>query len=58
MPRKCPPGVFCIENTTIVFLIIMFIVFVYIMTQSVYKIALVNPVKQGISFPFTIVGSN
>ena len=52
MPRKCPPGVFCIENTTIVFLIIMFIVFVYIMTQSVYKIALVNPVKQGISFPF------
>ena len=52
MPRKCPPGVFCIENTTIVFLLIIFIVFVYIMTQSVYKIALVNPSSQGISIPF------
>jgi hypothetical protein len=52
MPRKCPPGVFCIENTTIVFLLIIFIVFVYIMTQSVYKIALVNPSNQGMSLPF------
>ena len=21
MPKKCPPGVFCIENTTLLFLI-------------------------------------
>ena len=43
--RKCPPGVFCIENTTIVFLIIIFSVFLYVITQSVYKISLVNEKK-------------
>ena len=45
MARKCPPGVFCIENTTIVFLIIIFSIFLYVMTQSVYKISLVNENK-------------
>ena len=24
MPKKCPPGVFCIENTTLLFLLIVF----------------------------------
>ncbi len=52
MARKCPPGVFCIENTTIIFLLIMFIIFAYIMTQSVYKIAIVNPDKKNNSIPF------
>ena len=48
MPRKCPPGVFCIENTTIVFLIIITVIFLYVMTQSVYKISLVNLPKKNI----------
>jgi hypothetical protein len=48
MPRKCPPGVFCIENTTIVFLIIIVCLFLYVMTQSVYKISLVNVPKKNI----------
>ena len=47
MPRrcsanKCQSGLFCIETTTIIFLIIVIAVFSYVMTQSVYKIALVN----------------
>jgi hypothetical protein len=26
MPRKCPPGVFCIENVTIVFICVLFVI--------------------------------
>jgi hypothetical protein len=40
MPRKCPPGVFCIENTTIVFLIL--IIFLFVM--MLFKISPVNNV--------------
>ena len=43
--KKCPPGVFCIENTTILFVLIITAIFLYVMTQSVYKIALVNNTK-------------
>ena len=46
MSRKCPPGVFCIENTTVVFLIIVIFAFLYVMTQSVYKISLVDLPKK------------
>ena len=42
MARKCPPGVFCIENTTIVFLIIIIALFFFVMTQSVNKISLID----------------
>jgi hypothetical protein len=44
MPRKCPPGVFCIENTTIVFLIFILSIFLFVMMQNVFKISLVNNV--------------
>ena len=45
--KKCPSGVFCIENTTILFVLIITAIFffLYVMTQSVYKIALVNNTK-------------
>jgi len=32
MARKCPPGVFCIENTTILFLIFMMSIFLIILS--------------------------
>jgi hypothetical protein len=44
--KKCPPGVFCIENTTIIFLLLIVGVFLYIVTQSVYKISLVDNTKK------------
>ena len=25
MSKKCPPGIFCIENTTLIFLLIVFL---------------------------------
>ena len=40
--RKCQPGVFCIEHTTLLFLIIIIGVFLYVTTQSVYKISLTD----------------
>tara|TARA_X000000368_G_scaffold387351_1_gene348016 strand:- start:1743 stop:2369 length:627 start_codon:yes stop_codon:yes gene_type:complete len=42
MARKCPPGVFCIENTTIVFLIIIIALFFFVMTKTVNKISLID----------------
>ena len=48
--RKCQPGVFCIENTTLLFLIIIIGVFLYVTTQSVYKISLTDEKKKNISF--------
>lgn len=40
--KKCPPGVFCIENTTLFFLLVILFISLYVLTQSVYKISLVN----------------
>jgi hypothetical protein len=37
MPRRCPPGVFCIENVTIVFICVIFVIlglFLYFMHSS------------------------
>ena len=37
MPRRCPPGVFCIENVTIVFICVIFVIlglFLYFMRSS------------------------
>lgn len=45
--KKCPPGVLCIENTTIIFLLLIVGIFLYILTQSVYKISLVDNTNKG-----------
>ena len=34
MAKKCPPGVLCIENMTMFFVVIIIILFVYIVTQK------------------------
>lgn len=34
MPKKCPPGVICIENVTLVILIILFIFIIYLIIQN------------------------
>ena len=62
MARRCAKnnrsGVFCIETTTLIFLIIIIGVCLYVLTQSVYKIAFVNnntssnSVSQYLEHPF------
>jgi hypothetical protein len=37
MPKRCPPGVFCIENVTIIFICVIFVVlglFIYIQSNN------------------------
>lgn len=42
MSKQCPPGVFCIENTTILFFIIIFVVIGYIVYQNMYNVGAKN----------------
>jgi hypothetical protein len=37
MPKKCPPGVICIENVTMFFLVIIIIIIVYLIYISLIK---------------------
>jgi hypothetical protein len=37
MPKKCPPGVICIENVTMFFLIIIIIIIIYLIYVSFIK---------------------
>jgi hypothetical protein len=37
MPKKCPPGVICIENVTMFFLVIIILIIVYLIYISFIK---------------------
>jgi len=41
MPKRCPPGVFCVENVTILFIFVLLVaIFLFIQTRSLKNIQL------------------
>ena len=45
MPKKCPPGVICIENITIIFLIITLFIISYLFYANLFKQPITNHQK-------------